>query len=292
MAEIDWTVEDAREWTDSLNQSGEAWFRQVALGVKKGIPEILGISRSEWCEQFKVTMRGQERKEAALELKEEGFSNRAIADVLGVDAETVNRDLRAAFAATSEAEQEGQSANGAAFAAPGELPKEKPKSTRGTTGTGENEWYTPKKYVEVVRELFGGEIDLDPASSKAAQKVIQAKKWFSKEQDGLRHKWNGKVWLNPPYAQPLIQQFIDKLLAEIISGRTVEAVLLTHNYTDTTWFQGAGLIAKKICFPRGRIGFLSPDGDVAAPTQGQAFLYFGEHEERFEELFSQFGFVR
>jgi hypothetical protein len=62
----------------------------------------LGLSRSEWCEQFKVTMRGPERKDAALELKEDGFSNRAIADVLGVGSKTIDRDVNASNDASTD----------------------------------------------------------------------------------------------------------------------------------------------------------------------------------------------
>jgi hypothetical protein len=44
----------------------------------------------------------------------------------------------------------------------------KAATVRGTEGTGENEWYTPPKHIDAVRQLFGGVIDLDPASSAAA----------------------------------------------------------------------------------------------------------------------------
>jgi hypothetical protein len=81
---------------------------------------------------------------------------------------------------------------------------------RGTLGTGENEWYTPAKYIEMARKVLG-EIDLDPASSLAANDTVKAKEWFD---DGLTKPWRGRVWMNPPYAQPLIGQFITKLVEE------------------------------------------------------------------------------
>jgi hypothetical protein len=49
--------------------------------------------------------------------------------------------------------------------------------------------------------------------------------------------------------------------------------------------------ASAICFTKGRIGFLSPQGKRAAPTQGQAFIYFGDNVKGFAEAFNRFGFV-
>jgi len=74
-------------------------------------------------------------------------------------------------------------------------------NVRGAGGTGQTEWYTPAQYVELARSVLG-EIDLDPASSPEAQKVVRAKKFFDKNIDGLKQNWDGRVFLNPPYEQP------------------------------------------------------------------------------------------
>jgi phage N-6-adenine-methyltransferase len=160
-----------------------------------------------------------------------------------------------------------------------------------TQFTGETEWYTPAEYVEAARACLGG-IDLDPATSPLAQDIIRAARFFTRDDDGLRHEWQGRIWLNPPYAQPDIARFIDKLLAEVDAGRASQAILLTHNYTDTGWFHAAARRSAAICFTRGRIRFVNPAGEVAAPTQGQAFFYFGPAVPRFHETFSGFGFIR
>jgi hypothetical protein len=140
------------------------------------------------------------------------------------------------------------------------------QNVRGTTGTGENEWFTPAEYVERVRKVLG-EIDLDPASHDIAQRTVQAKRYFTKAEDGLKQEWDDRVFLNPPYAQPLIEQFIDKLLIEIDAGRITSAIVLTHNYTDTSWFQKLAARAAAICFTRGRIRFYKPDGELRASAR-------------------------
>lgn len=161
---------------------------------------------------------------------------------------------------------------------------------RGTGGTGENEWFTPKKYLKLARDVLG-KIDLDPASSTEAQKTVKADKHFTKEDSGLEAEWKGRVWLNPPYAQPLISQFVSKLVAEVSAGRVQQAILLTHNYTDTSWFHQAAGISSAICFTRGRIQFYNAQGEIAAPTQGQAFFYFGDNIKKFTQVFSDIGFT-
>lgn len=157
-------------------------------------------------------------------------------------------------------------------------------------GTGENEWYTPPDVIERARVVLG-KFDLDPASSDAAQETVKAEAYFTKDDDGLTQEWRGKVWLNPPYSQPLISDFIEKLVEEYRAGRVTEAILLTHNYTDTSWFHAAAEAASAVCFTRGRIGFLDPNGEKAAATQGQALTYFGANVAGFVDQFSSLGLV-
>jgi len=157
-------------------------------------------------------------------------------------------------------------------------------------GTGENEWFTPPQFIELARQAMGG-IDLDPATHDMAQAAIQATQFFTSDDDALQQEWHGRIWLNPPYARTLIERFVAKLLAEIAAGRATQAIMLTHNYTETLWFQDAAKMAGALCFPKGRIKFTSPDGEESNPTQGQAFFYYGPHAEMFAQVFRGCGLV-
>lgn len=161
---------------------------------------------------------------------------------------------------------------------------------KGASGTGENEWYTPPEYLDLARRVLGA-IDLDPASSAFAQNIVRATAFFSKDNDGLTQEWHGRVWLNPPYAQPAIAHFVSKLVTERRAGRVTAALMLTHNYTDTAWFHEAAAACDAICFTRGRVRFVDADGVLAAPTQGQAFFYFGSAVESFAAAFCNIGFL-
>lgn len=164
------------------------------------------------------------------------------------------------------------------------------KHVRGTFGTGENEWYTPDEHIDLARAVLGG-FDLDPASSHVANQRVKADRFFSQETNGLEKDWAGRIWLNPPYAQPAIAHFADKMVAEWNRGEVVGAIVLTHNYTDTAWFQKLARAATALCFTRGRVRFVSPTGEMASPTQGQCFFYFGSDVDIFANVFGDVGFV-
>lgn len=157
--------------------------------------------------------------------------------------------------------------------------------------SGENEWYTPREYVEAARAALGS-IDLDPASSEIANKTVRAKHFFSITNDGLKQKWGGNVWMNPPYAQPLISQFAEAVSVKFVSGEINAACVLVNNATETAWFQAMLKAASAVCFPSGRIKFIDKDGNPSgAPLQGQAILYLGDEVGDFTREFSRFGVI-
>lgn len=163
-----------------------------------------------------------------------------------------------------------------------------PQDALVTRFTGNQENYTPEQIIECVRGVLGT-IDLDPASCDIAQRLIQAKKIYTQNDDGLNQPWGGNVFLNPPYQMPLIRQFTDKLINELPNIES--AILLTNDQTDTLWFQKCARLAQVVCFTKGRISFYTENGIRTAPTNGQAFQYFGEKKGRFIEVFREIGLL-
>jgi phage N-6-adenine-methyltransferase len=176
-----------------------------------------------------------------------------------------------------------------------ERAKEKQKAALDGTahhapfGTGENECHTPVKFLDAARDVLGG-FGLDPASSGIAQRAVKAAHYFTEATNGLVQEWRARsVWLNPPYGRMLMARFVAKLLDELQAGRTSSAIMLTHSFTDTAWWQSAYARADAVCFPRGRIRFVSPEGVPATSAWGHTFFYFGPDREKFVARFSLFG---
>jgi len=159
------------------------------------------------------------------------------------------------------------------------------------TGSSDNqESYTPQKYIDSVYAVMG-EIDIDPASNDIANKTVDAKTYYTKETNGLDKPWYGNVFLNPPYNQPDIKYFINKLIEEYNLGNTLQAILLTNDNTDTTWFQDALKTSSCVCLHSGRINFYKPNNTTTSPTNGQSFFYFGKNIQGFFNEFSKHGIV-
>lgn len=164
-----------------------------------------------------------------------------------------------------------------------------PATAHVSHNSGNNEWYTPASFVDAARAVMGG-IDLDPASSEIANRVVQATQIFTANDDGLEQEWPVcRIFMNPPYAQPLMGKFASRFAAEIQKGS--EGVALVNNATETFWFQEIAAECSAICFPKTRIRFLDPEGNPGAPLQGQAIIYCGENTDKFIQEFSAFGLV-
>jgi phage N-6-adenine-methyltransferase len=164
-----------------------------------------------------------------------------------------------------------------------------PEKTHVSQSTGESEWNTPSEYIESARELMG-KIDIDPASNKQAQEIIQAEVYYTQETDGLDKSWAGNVWMNPPYSQPLIKDFCNTLVEKYKTSEINQACVLVNNATETGFFQNMLKVCTAICFIKGRVKFIDKSGEATgAPLQGQVIIYFGKKLKKFKELFSRFG---
>lgn len=163
--------------------------------------------------------------------------------------------------------------------------------THVSNNSGENEWYTPQIYIEAARRTMG-KIDIDPASCDAANVMVRAGEFFTAEHNGLLHEWLGNVWMNPPYSQPFVGQFIDKLISQVECQNTTQACVLVNNFTDTQAGQTLISLADAVCFVAKRIKFIDKDGNESgAPLQGQMICYFGDNVSVFSDEFSVCGTV-
>ncbi|MDR2003319.1 MAG: phage N-6-adenine-methyltransferase [Prevotella sp.] len=134
------------------------------------------------------------------------------------------------------------------------------------------EWYTPP---EIIRPL--GEFDLDPCTSGIAYSFNHsAKKYYTKEDDGLSKEWFGRVWLNPPYNQPTITQFMERMALHN------NGIALLYNRSDNQMFHSFIFpVADSIFFIKGRIRFYKPDGTRGGqPGAGSVLIAFGENNTK------------
>lgn len=129
-----------------------------------------------------------------------------------------------------------------------------------------DEWYTP---LEIISSL--GEFDLDPCAP-VNPLWRTAKVMYNKNDDGLSKEWNGRVWLNPPYSRPLIEQFVRKM-AEHGNG-----IALLFNRCDNAMFHDIIFpTATAMKFLRKRIRFYRPDGTRGdSPGCGSVLVAWGE----------------
>ena len=133
-----------------------------------------------------------------------------------------------------------------------------------------DEWYTP---AEIIRSL--GEFDLDPASSEEAFELNQsAKKIYTAKEDGLIQAWYGRVWLNPPYSNPLLQNFLKKM-AEHNRG-----IALVFSKIEAKWFHDIVFEhAAAVKFLYNRIQFFKSDGTKGMqPRNGSMLVAYGKED--------------
>ncbi len=157
-------------------------------------------------------------------------------------------------------------------------------------------WCTPVKYVEAIRDFFGGTISLDPCSNQHS--IVGAKvEYLLPEIDGLTASWNyPTIFVNPPYGrdkqrQTTIRDWLKKCyLANSEFGSEVLALVPVATNTGH-WKNYVFGVATGICFLYDtRLKFLvdGVEGGKGAPMSC-AIVYWGRDYARFEDKFIGFG---
>lgn len=170
---------------------------------------------------------------------------------------------------------------------------------------------TPPEFIEVVRSVLG-DIDLDPASDEAANANIKATNIFRKEDDGLKHDWAGRVFLNPPGGrldpytlQPTkspvkavssVALWWAKLIYELQSGRVSEAVFIAFSLealmTTQKFAPNLPVTAFPFCVPLKRYDYAaSGSAKNGSPPGASAIVYLGDNYTHFEAEARKLGFV-
>jgi hypothetical protein len=160
------------------------------------------------------------------------------------------------------------------------------RPTRFTTGMRSSDsdaWFTPAKILAPVRAVLG-EIDLDPCSNDIAQQDVQARRYYTEADDGLRQPWDATtIFMNPPYGRS-IGAWTERLIGAYTSGVVRAALALLPGRTDTDWF--TPLFAYPICFVHGRLTF---SGYTAGAPFPSVVVYFGADLARFAHAFAPLG---
>ena len=160
------------------------------------------------------------------------------------------------------------------------------------------EWCTPRKYVNAIKEFFDGEIDLDPCSNDNS--IINAKIEYKLPfQDGLRSPWSfKKIYVNPPYGRDSIHKTtIKDWLSKCYYANQdyqSEILALIPVATNTShWKQYIFGKATAICFLYDtRLKFrINGNEENKGCPMACCMVYWGSQFERFKIIFNQFGFV-
>lgn len=182
--------------------------------------------------------------------------------------------------------------------------------------SGEVEFYSDPVLVGLARKVMGG-IYLDPASCEFANRnFIGAKKFYSKEDNGLSKSWHGSVWLNHPFgkaefacAEPCKKKicvkrghhcdeyrpgnadWINHLMNEFLAFHVQQFCCITFAATSESWFRPLTRFPQ--CYLSPRTNYYGRDGKVIkGVTKGSVITYGGPNGDLFAELFDELGWVK
>lgn len=130
-----------------------------------------------------------------------------------------------------------------------------------------DEWYTPKYIFDALECEF----DLDVAAPIDRTYCHVPANYFFTE-DSLNLRWNGFVWMNPPFGgRNGINPWLDKIIDH------GNGIGLTPDRTSTDWWKKAALKSDAILFITGKVKFIKADGSLGQqPANGTTLFAYGD----------------
>lgn len=118
-------------------------------------------------------------------------------------------------------------------------------------------WETPQDLFDKLSDEF--HFDVDVCASWNNRKCHQ---YFTYLDDGLKQKWEGVCWMNPPYGRQ-IGKWLKKAYESSLNGAVV--VCLVPARTDTSWWHDY-CMKGEIRFIKGRLKFGGQKNSAPFPS--------------------------
>jgi len=180
----------------------------------------------------------------------------------------------------------------------------KPRNPSLST-TGNPDWCTDPRYLELARIFAGGRIALDPFGN--ARSTVNACVEYHGPRspspalriDSLTRRWVVPVasseyeiptaWANPPYTRHVIDRCVAKCREEGRWG-PLEVLAIVPDRHSSSWFKAHCFppSATATCFLDHRARYV---GAPYPPPWETAIVHWGRHPLRFFDVFSQIGTV-
>lgn len=175
------------------------------------------------------------------------------------------------------------------------------------------EYGTPSIILTYCKILLGT-IDLDPSSNEYWNSRVEAKKYFTKEDNGLTKEWYGNVFLNHPFGKkekkckpyctkkrclergycitedvPGNEDWINKFISEYEKGSVKQGLNICYSSVGEKWYKP--LLRYPTCFLFPRYNYVDPIGETKGVQKGSSVTYLGWKVSDFSYLFSNIGEV-
>ena len=136
--------------------------------------------------------------------------------------------------------------------------------------SNKDDWETPALLFKNLNEKYS--FDLDAAASDENHKVDN---YFTANDDALKQKWVGNVFVNPPYGRN-IRAWVEKAYQESVRYPNRKIVMLIPSRTDTSYCHDFIFPHADVEFIRGRLKFeVNGQGGNPAPFPS-AIVVFGK----------------